>query len=106
MSSSNNLLQATLNRLAARLEERIPRAVAKIALAAKEAPARFSKEWELFKEEVYAEADRLNNNHENDPGEESFSSEVNTKENENTHHKINKVRAKIAVISKKIEALN
>ncbi len=59
MSSSENLLKALINRLSLRLGERMVNTAAEIADIAKEAPDRLKTEWEAFKEEIIAEANRL-----------------------------------------------
>ena len=59
MSSPDSLLRATLNRLAARLGHGLADAAAGLAVLAKDAPERFTKEWHLFQHEVMAQPERL-----------------------------------------------
>ena len=52
MSSPENLLKATMNRLTARIGRKLVDTAADIAAIAKDAPERLQKEWENFQEEV------------------------------------------------------
>ncbi len=83
MSSPDSLLRATLNRLAARLGHGLADAAAGLALLAQDAPERFSKEWDLFQQEVIAEADRL--------------------EQESGQDQIDRLRAKVADLNRQVE---
>ncbi len=104
MSNPETLLQATLNRLAARLGQGFIDIAAGIAVKAQDAPEKLQKEWELFQEEVFAEANRLDQN----PSEENTEEITTSKypENENPQDKIDLLRAKIAKLNKKIEVKN
>jgi hypothetical protein len=59
MSAPQTLVQAALNRLAARLGGGLADAAAGLAVLAQEAPERLQREWDLFREEVELEARRL-----------------------------------------------
>ena len=59
MGSSEAFIRATVNRISARLGHGLADAAAEIAVLAQDAPERFRQEWELFQEEVQAEAERL-----------------------------------------------
>ena len=59
MGSSDAFIRATINRLSARLGHGLADAAAEIAVIAQDAPDRIRQEWDLFQEEVRAEADRL-----------------------------------------------
>ena len=104
MSSSEKLLQATLNRLGARISEKLIKTAVKFAVIAQEAPEKFQKEWELFQEEVIAEANQL----ENDSKEEVSDTNYNSQdyEIEKPQQKIDQIRAKVADLNSKIEAKN
>ncbi len=104
MSTPNPLLQATLNRLTARLGQKLVDAAAKLAVISQETPEKLQKEWDLFQEEVIAEADRLKTESREDKGKESFKTQHSKDEQE--QEKIDKLRAKIADLNKKIEAAN
>jgi hypothetical protein len=59
MSAPQYLLQAALNRLAARLGSGLADTAANLAVLAQDAPERLRRELDLFREEVEQEADRL-----------------------------------------------
>ena len=59
MGSSEAFIRATVNRISARLGHGLADAAAEIAVLAQDAPERLRREWELFQEEVQAEAQRL-----------------------------------------------
>ena len=59
MREPQTLVQAALNRLSARLGSGLADAAAGLAVLAQDAPDRLRQEWDLFKEEVELEADRL-----------------------------------------------
>ena len=104
MSTPNPLLQATLNRLTARLGQKLVDAAAKLAVISQETPEKLQKEWDLFQEEVIAEADRLKT--ESHEGQVKKNFKTQHSKNEQEQEKIDKLRAKIADLNKKIEAAN
>jgi hypothetical protein len=59
MSAPQSLLQAAVNRLAARLGSGLAESAASLAVLAQDAPARLQQELSLFWEEVELEAERL-----------------------------------------------
>ena len=59
MGSPDALIRATVNRLSARLGHGLADAAAELAVLAQDAPERLRQEWDLFQEEVQAEAERL-----------------------------------------------
>jgi hypothetical protein len=59
MSTPQTLVQAALNRLSARLGTGLADVAAGLAVLAQDAPERFRQEWDLFREEVELEAQRL-----------------------------------------------
>jgi len=59
MSTPQTLVQAALNRLTARLGSGLADAAAGFAVLAQDAPDRLRQEWDLFREEVELEAQRL-----------------------------------------------
>ena len=59
MSRPEMLLQAALNRLAARAGDQALEAAAQLSLLAQEAPQRLQQELQLFWDEVQQEAQRL-----------------------------------------------
>lgn len=59
MSAPQSLVQAALQRLGARLGSGLVDVAANLALVAQDAPERLRQEWQLFWEEVEAEAARI-----------------------------------------------
>jgi len=59
MTAPQSLLQAAVQRLGARLGSGLVDAAANLALLAQDAPERIRQEWQLFCEEVEAEAERI-----------------------------------------------
>jgi hypothetical protein len=59
MSAPQTLVQAALNRLSARLGSGLADAAAGLAVLAQDAPERLRREWDLFREEVELEVQRL-----------------------------------------------
>ena len=101
MSSPDSLLRATLNRLAARLGHGLADAAAGLALLAQDAPERFSKEWDLFQQEVIAEADRL----EQESGEASETTATSSpvSNQDQVQDQIDRLRAKVADLNRQVE---
>ena len=93
MSSSDHLLKATLNRLSAKIEEKLTYLTTKLTTLSKEAPEKLKKEWELFKEEVKEEADWLDQQSD----ENSSYKESN---NDDPQETIDRIRLKIADFDK------
>ena len=104
MSSTEKLIEATLNRLGVRIEQSLITSTEKLSEIAKVAPKKLQSEWELFQEEVIAEANRLE--------EESVKEKpIKTKETTTSNikepqTKITHIRTKIADLNKKLEAKN
>ena len=101
MSSPDSLLRATLNRLAARLGHGLADAAAGLALLAQDAPERFSKEWDLFQQEVIAEADRLEQ--ESDEVSETKATSSPVSNQEKAQDQIDRLRAKVADLNRQVE---
>ena len=59
MSAPQTLVQAAINRFTARLGSGLADAAAGLAVLAQDAPERLRREWDLFREEVELEAQRL-----------------------------------------------
>jgi len=90
-----------LNRLAARLGHGLADAAAGLALLAQDAPERFSKEWDLFQQEVIAEADRL----EQESGEVSETKATSSpvSNQDQAQDQIDRLRAKVASLNRQVE---
>ena len=108
MGSSDAFIRATVNRISARLGHGLADAAAEIAVIAQEAPERLRQEWELFQDEVRAEAERLENGEAatppaSDSGVESavISSESNPSSPQDL---VDRLRASVAEINRALEA--
>ena len=90
-----------MNRLAARLGHGLADAAAGLALLAQDAPERFSKEWDLFQQEVIAEADRL----EQESGEVSETKATSSpvSNQDQAQDQIDRLRAKVADLNRQVE---
>ena len=104
MSSSDYLLKATINRLTARLSEKIVDSVAKLTIISQEAPEKIRKEWEVFQEEVNQEADRLDNEKHNET--EKAKEDLSNEKIENSQEKIDRIRSKISVLESSLNDFN
>jgi len=101
MSSSDNLLKATLNRLGSRIGQKLTDSVAELVVIAQDAPEKFRAEWELFQEEVIEEANRLDN----ESNEEVSNNKNESKDSEfdSPQEKIDQIRAKVSALNSKLE---
>ena len=90
-----------MNRLAARLGHGLADAAAGLALLAQDAPERLSKEWDLFQQEVIAEADRL----EQESGEVSETKATSSPVSNQgqAQDQIDRLRAKVADLNRQVE---
>ena len=104
MSSPDTLLKAALNRVAARIAQKVVDSAAELAVIAQDAPERLSQEWSLFQEEVFAEADRLEK--ESTEGKSYKASTSQSSGIEEPQDKIDQMRAQVAELSRKLEANN
>ena len=104
MPTTNHLLQATLNRLAARFRQKLIDAAAHLAVITKDAPEKIQTEWEQFQEEVALEIDRLKQEPKGPEQERTNSTQINIPRNDKNLEKIDHLRAKIADLGRKIEA--
>jgi len=98
MSTPQTLVQAALNRLSARLGSGLVDAAAGLAVLAQDAPERFRQEWDLFREEVELEAQRL------ERGEPAASSDAPASEvPADPQHQIDQLRAQVARVARRLE---
>ncbi len=100
-SRDKNLLKATINRLTARIGEKLFKLANEITVLTKEAPEQLRKEWDLFQKEVFEEADRLNK--EAQVTEEEVIFETKYSEKEKSQDTIDRLRAKVAKLSHDFE---
>lgn len=98
MSTPQSLLQATVNRLGARLGSQLADRAADFALFAQDAPQRLQREWTLFWEEVELEAQRLDHGESNRPGSGEEVTDATDPQDQ-----IDALRAKVASLARKLE---
>ena len=99
MSTPQTLVQAALNRLSARLGSGLVDAAAGLAVLAQDAPERFRQEWDLFREEVELEAQRL------ERGEPAGTSDAPASEPvpADPQHQVDQLRAQVARVARRLE---
>ena len=108
MGSSEAFIRATVNRISARLGHGLADAAAEIAVLAQDAPKRLRQEWELFQEEVQAEAERLE--HVDAPAPRSPGSGIETtdittdSQPSSPQDLVDRLRASVAEINSVLEA--
>ena len=102
MGSSEALIRATVNRISARLGHGFADAAADLAVLAQDAPQRLREEWDLFQEEVKAEADRLDREG-SGHGVDAESSPASSVEEESLQTKIDQLRARVAELGMRME---
>ena len=100
MTPPDALLRAAMNRLIARVGEGVADAAAGVAVAVQDAPERIRQEWDLFQEEVKAEAERLQQ--EEQPRTASAADCCGT-EPESLQQRIDQLRAQVADLSMRLE---
>ena len=103
MSHSEILLKAAINRIAARITEKVVNSAQEFTEIAEELPHKLQNEWSSFKEEVIEESERLEKKtHES---KERTSEEQLSKE-DSIQIQIDNLRSKVIDINKDIEGKN
>ena len=89
-----------MNRLIARVGEGVADAAAGVAVAVQDAPDRIRQEWDLFQEEVKAEAERLQQT-----GASASAAEQDSdpESQEPLQQRIDRLRAQVAELSMRME---
>ena len=103
MSDSEILLKAAINRITARIQEKLIKSAQELSEITEEMPQRLQDEWSIFKEEVMEESERLEK--QKNSSEDKDSNQPSTKE-DLTQAQINKLRSKVIEINKSIEERN
>ena len=103
MSDSEILLKAAINRITARIQEKILNSAKEFSEIAEEIPQKLQEEWASFKEEVIEESERLEK--ETNSSKEKNSNQQSNKEDP-TQAQIDKLRSKVIEINKSIEEKN
>ena len=103
MSDSEILLKAAINRIAARITEKVINSAQELTEIAEELPQKLRNEWSSFKEEVIEESERLEKK--TNASKEKSSKERLSKE-DLIQIQIDNLRSKVIDINKDIEAKN
>ena len=103
MSNSEILLKAAINRINARIQEKLTKSAQEFSEIAEELPQKLQDEWSSFKEEVIEESERLEKKTNSSQGENT--NKPSTKD-DLTQAQINNLRAKVIEINKSIEERN
>ncbi len=103
MSNSEILLKAAINRIAARITDKLINSAQELTEIAEEMPERLRDEWTSFKEEVIEESERLEK-------QNTSSKEPDTNQNFSKEDliqtQIDNLRSKVIKINKNIEEKN
>tara|TARA_B100001142_G_scaffold125951_1_gene127807 strand:+ start:741 stop:1064 length:324 start_codon:yes stop_codon:yes gene_type:complete len=102
MTSRDALLRAAMHRVIARMGHGVADAAAGLAVLVQDAPDRVRQEWDLFQEEVKAEADRLDREG-SGHGVDAESSPASSVEEESLQTKIDQLRARVAELGMRME---
>ena len=103
MSDSEILLKAAINRITARIQEKLIKSAQEFSEIAEEIPQKLQDEWSSFKEEVIEESERLKKK--TTSSKEKNSNQPSNKE-DLTQAQIDKLRSKVIEINKSIEERN
>jgi len=106
MNNTNKdiLIRAALNRLSARLGEKLIDTAEELTLIAKDAPDQLKKEWGVLKEEIYAEVQRIEEE-ENQENSNQNSSE-NQSDLKRSLEKIDRIRQKVVDLNQQFDLIN
>ena len=103
MSDSEILLKAAINRITARLTEKLINSAQEFSAIAEEMPQKIQDEWSSFKDEVIKESNRLKK--ETNSSKRESSTHQSSKE-DLTQTQIDNLRSKVIEINKNIEEKN
>ena len=102
MTSRDALLRAAMHRVLSRMGHGVADAAAGLAVLVQDAPDRVRQEWDLFQEEVKAEAERLGREGDGRVAD-AVSSPVSSVEEESLQTKIDQLRARVAELGMRME---
>ena len=103
MTQPQTLLQAALNRLSARLGSGLADAAAELAVLAQDAPERLRQEWDLFREEVELEAERLERTEAADAEDVDLQATPVPTGHADPQQQIDALRAQVARLTRRLE---
>ena len=99
------MLRATVNRIGARFGHGLADVAAELAVFAQDAPERLRREWQMFQDEVMAEAQRLQRGEADDDQPASPTPETaESSSPESPQILIDRLRASVAELSRDLEA--
>ena len=102
MTSRDALLRAAMHRVLARMGHGVADAAAGFAVLVQDAPDRVRHEWDLFQEEVKAEAERLDREN-GGRGVDAQSSPSSSVDEESLQTKIDQLRSRVAELGIRME---
>ncbi len=102
MTSRDALLRAAMHRVLARMGHGVADAAAGFAVLVQDAPDRVRQEWDLFQEEVKAEAERLDREN-GGRGVDAQSSPGSSVDEESLQTKIDQLRSRVAELGIRME---
>ncbi len=103
MSDPEILLKAAINRISARITEKLINSAQEFSEIAEEIPQKLKEEWMTFKEEVIEESERLEKNTTSSK-EQNFNQD--STQEDLTQTQIDNLRSKVIEINKSIEERN
>jgi len=103
LSDSEILLKAAINRIAARITEKVINSAQEFSEIAEELPTKLQNEWSSFKEEVIEESERLEKK---TNASKEKSSKKQLSEEDLIQIQIDNLRSKVIDINKDIEEKN
>tara|TARA_Y100001968_G_C19229710_1_gene653858 strand:+ start:533 stop:844 length:312 start_codon:yes stop_codon:yes gene_type:complete len=103
LSDPEILLKAAINRISARITEKLKNSAQELSEIAEEIPQKLQNEWSCFKEEVIEESERLAKK--TTTSEEKISNHQSSQEDP-TQATIDNLRSKVIEINKSIEERN
>ena len=103
MSDSEILLKAAINRISARITEKLINSAQEFTEIAEELPQKLQNEWDSFKEEVIEQSERLGKK--TNESKQKTSEEQLSKE-DSIQIQIDNLRSKVIDINKDIEGKN
>ncbi len=106
MSDSELLLKAVINRIAARVSEKMIHSASEMAEIFQDIPENLKAEWSNFKKEVIEESERLENEANKANSVETKNANENSTKEEFIQRKIDHLRSKVIEINKNIEERN
>ena len=102
MTSRDALLRAAMHRVLARMGHGVADVAAGFAVLVQDAPDRVRQEWDLFQEEVKAEAERLDREN-GGRGVDAQSSPASSVDEESLQTKIDQLRSRVAELGIRME---